>query len=89
MMIHEKRLRLLHFTAVYVVTHGHSVYNEARKLQYIITLQLWKFFFVFFQSIFFRGKNSLFIRISVTWRECKLFYECCYSFTRVFKRTTS
>ena len=44
MMIHEKRLRLFHFAAFYVLTHGHCVCNEARKLQYTITLQFWKFF---------------------------------------------
>ena len=48
MVIHEKRSRLFHFTAFYVLTQGHCVCNEARKLQYIITLQLCKYFFSFF-----------------------------------------
>ena len=38
MTIYEKKQRLFHFTAFYVLTHGNCVCNEARKLQFKITL---------------------------------------------------
>ena len=55
-----KTERLFHFTAFYVLTHGHCVCNEARKLQYIITLQLWKKFFVFSNQFFFSRQKFTF-----------------------------
>ena len=59
-----------------------AVYNH------LTTLEV---FFRFFPINYylFLGKNVPFIHISITWRGCKLFYKCCYSFTSVSKRTTS